>query len=56
MYKRLSSKLKDENQQIPWKMIAGTRDHLIHGYFGTNIDIVWAIACEVMGKHVVSAR
>ena len=25
-------------------MIAGTRDRLIHGYFGVNIDIVWEIA------------
>ena len=25
-------------------MIAGTRDRLIHGYFGVNIDIVWDIA------------
>jgi len=24
-------------------MIAGTRDRLIHGYFGVNIDIVWGI-------------
>jgi len=24
-------------------MIAGTRDRLIHGYFGVNIDIVWEI-------------
>ena len=24
--------------------MAGTRDRLIHGYFGVNIDIVWGIA------------
>jgi len=41
--KKISSDLKDKYPNIPWKMIAGTRDRLIHGYFGVNIDIVWEI-------------
>ena len=52
--KKISDSCKSGNQQIPWKMIAGTRDHLIHGYFGINIDIVWDIACvnipEIMAQ------
>ncbi len=42
--KKLSAELKEKYSNIPWKMIAGTRDRLIHGYFGVNIDIVWEIA------------
>lgn len=42
--KKVSSELKKQYQNIPWKMIAGTRDKLIHDYFGVNIDIVWEIA------------
>jgi len=42
--KQISPELKDKYPSIPWKMIAGTRDKLIHGYFGVNIDIVWDIA------------
>ena len=38
--KSLSEKIKKENTDIPWKSIAGTRDKLIHDYFGVNIDIV----------------
>ena len=42
--KRISQELKTKYSSIPWKRIAGTRDRLIHGYFGVNIDIVWEIA------------
>ena len=41
--KLLSEKIKKDNTDIPWKSIAGTRDKLIHDYFGVNIDIVWNI-------------
>ena len=38
--KKISLDLKSKYVNIPWKAIAGTRDRLIHGYFGVNIDIV----------------
>lgn len=42
--KALSDGVKNNYPRIPWKNIAGTRDKLIHNYFGVNIDIVWNIA------------
>lgn len=42
--KSLSTTVKDSYPDIPWKQIAGTRDKLIHDYFGVNIDIIWAIS------------
>jgi uncharacterized protein with HEPN domain len=42
--KLLSDETKEKYLNIPWKDIAGTRDKLIHDYFGVNIDIVWDIA------------
>ena len=42
--KHLSDNLRLKYSDIPWKEIVGTRDRLIHGYFGVNIDIVWRIA------------
>lgn len=42
--KKLSEETMESYPNIPWRIIAGTRDRLIHGYFGVNIDIVWEIA------------
>nr|VFJ91543.1 MAG: Uncharacterized conserved protein, contains HEPN domain [Candidatus Kentron sp. H]VFK03613.1 MAG: Uncharacterized conserved protein, contains HEPN domain [Candidatus Kentron sp. H]VFK06216.1 MAG: Uncharacterized conserved protein, contains HEPN domain [Candidatus Kentron sp. H] len=42
--KLLSDETKRNYPDIPWKDIAGTRDRLIHDYFGVNIDIVWDIS------------
>ncbi|MBL0700179.1 MAG: DUF86 domain-containing protein [Desulfosarcina sp.] len=44
--KKLSEEIRLEYSSIPWKAIAGTRDRLIHGYFGVNIDIVWDISTK----------
>ena len=48
--KHLSDIIKLRYDHIPWKEIAGTRDRLIHGYFGVNIDIVWEIATTDIPK------
>jgi len=42
--KLLSDETKEKHPDIPWRDITGTRDKLIHDYFGVNIDIVWDIA------------
>ncbi len=42
--KLISSEIKTKYKNIPWKMITGTRDRLIHSYFGINVDIIWEIA------------
>ena len=41
--KGLSSKVREKSPKVPWKEMAGTRDRLIHDYFGVNVDIVWNI-------------
>ncbi len=42
--KNIPSEFRDKHQEIPWKKMAGTRDRLIHHYFGVNLEIVWEIA------------
>ena len=39
--KKVSSLTRDANTEIPWKLIAGMRDMLIHEYFGVDLEEVW---------------
>lgn len=48
--KKISPKLKDRQQKIPWRQMAGMRDRLIHDYFGVNMTLVW----EVVEKELPS--
>ena len=44
--KNLESDFKKSHPDIPWQKIAGTRDILIHEYFGTDMNLVWEIVKE----------
>lgn len=41
--KKLDDEFKANHPHVEWKKIAGTRDKLIHEYFGVDYDIVWDI-------------
>jgi uncharacterized protein with HEPN domain len=41
--KHLSAELRAENNDIPWRQIAGMRDMLIHDYFGVDLELVWNV-------------
>lgn len=41
--KNVSEATKAKSPNIPWRLICGTRDRLIHAYFDINLDIVWEI-------------
>ena len=41
--KNLPEDFRERHKNIPWKEIIGTRDKIIHHYFGVNLDIVWSI-------------
>jgi len=38
----ISDGFKKTNPQIPWKLIAGMRNILVHEYFSIDYDEVWA--------------
>ena len=41
--KNISNSLKEKYKEISWKEIIGTRDKMIHHYFGVDLDIVLGI-------------
>jgi len=41
--KNISNSLKKKYKEIAWRDIAGTRDKMIHHYFGVDLDIVFGI-------------
>ncbi len=44
--KRVAPEFRAGHPEIDWRVIAGMRDRLIHGYFGIDYDIVWNVAAD----------
>jgi uncharacterized protein with HEPN domain len=46
--KRLSQAFRERHPILPWSLMAGMRDHLIHGYDAIDLDEVWKTAtCDM---------
>jgi len=41
--RNVSPALREAEKAVPWKLMIGTRDNLIHGYFKVDLDVAWAI-------------
>jgi uncharacterized protein with HEPN domain len=39
--KRLSADLRESHPDVPWRLIAGMRDRLIHQYNAVDLEEVW---------------
>ena len=39
--RRLSAEFRAENSAVPWTLMAGMRDKLIHGYDVVDLEEVW---------------
>jgi uncharacterized protein with HEPN domain len=38
---QISEECHEEVPEIPWSVIIGMRNRLIHAYFSINLDVVW---------------
>ena len=42
--KHVSEDFRKQHPEFEWRAMAGMRDHLIHGYFGVDYELVWDVA------------
>ena len=41
--KKVPEDIRQKYPNVPWRVMAGMRNRLIHGYFGIDYDIVWDV-------------
>jgi len=54
--KRLSTETRDRAPQIPWRLIAGMRDNLIHEYDDVDLEETWKTADRDVPALLVELR
>jgi uncharacterized protein with HEPN domain len=51
---RLSPELRDRHPEVPWPLVVGLRNRLIHGYDTVNFDILWVILTQDLAPLVAA--
>jgi uncharacterized protein with HEPN domain len=44
--KKIPVEVREKYSDIPWREMAGTRDKLVHDYFGVNLTVIWITVTE----------
>ena len=44
--KHVSEDFRQLHAECEWRAMAGMRDHLIHGYFGVDYELVWDVVAN----------
>jgi uncharacterized protein with HEPN domain len=39
--KRISPSFREKHPDLPWRLMSGMRDKVIHDYFGVDLEVVW---------------
>ncbi|MFH1716266.1 MAG: DUF86 domain-containing protein [Planctomycetota bacterium] len=53
---QVSEELRDSAPQIPWAVIIGMRNRLVHAYFSINLDVIWSTSTEDIPSLVTELR
>lgn len=48
--RNIPEELKKKYPEVPWSEAIRTRDKIIHGYFGVDLEITWQIVVEDLPK------
>lgn len=48
--RNLPENFREKYPSIPWRQITGTRDKLIHEYFGVDIGLTWQVVKSDLPK------
>jgi uncharacterized protein with HEPN domain len=43
---QVSQELRSSVPEIPWAVIIGMRNRLVHAYFSINLDVVWSTSTK----------
>ncbi|MBI2103647.1 DUF86 domain-containing protein [Candidatus Woesebacteria bacterium] len=44
--RKISKEFKGNHSEIPWRLVSGMRDKLVHDYMGVDLEAVWKTAVE----------
>lgn len=54
--KLVSGQFRAQHPDNPWQPMAGTRDRVVHHYFGVNLEIVWQVATRDLPDVAAQSR
>jgi uncharacterized protein with HEPN domain len=53
---KLPEEVRTDNPHIPWMLIKGMRNRLIHDYIGTDLQLVWNIIVNELPSFEISLQ
>jgi uncharacterized protein with HEPN domain len=54
--RKIPKNLRESYTEILWREITGTRDKLIHEYFGVNLSVIWRTVKDDLPRLVKQLR
>ena len=43
---QVSDELREDVSEVPWTVIIGMRNRLVHAYFAIDLDVIWSTSTE----------